>query len=1416
MLEKSNGGVKLLKVSHLDAFLQELYFHTTSNSYQSSAWGYSTVPNRPLTKGLKTFPASTKAQKAEKRRPVQLFLADFSHNQERPSINDMRSTSWASLAGMCFINSLEGYTIIRIDLENHHTVEGIIAEFFKLVRVVDPQAPSCAISNMDDSVAAGTIIAKAVQRIFDVFKRGRYVLILDLVESFGRPQMVHHGMLSSKITTEDKTEDKNDHADQCRADIADTNSTGKTKSEEERFNDQASNLRIFINELLGFDHKNDPLSPNRYWDSYVLVTADKPRHRHLVPGSESTSYDVIKTHVIEPLKELIKYKYHHIYIYKQDQASSTTNNKYANLIADDFLPDSGDPSNNLAECWKQFYNPLPIPSAMADQRSLDRTHNVLTLLNTFRGGDDVRSKVEKLSQLGTIGAFICLLSIFRRPRALPLLRSMIERWGLRQIGDFNSDEKNEVENKDSNKSIVPEKDAMKTHQAIDELLQLIAISPQAKNKTGSDKACQETSEAALQNHKRNVITDLSHDLQEPLVVTPQNNGKGNDSTDKKDESQGALGVVSQNHEGGIVWLFREVYEASYDALTENIHSNAWIEEWKKKNNEPLSSTAAIMDGTLSIIWHLFAARSYYVDVFLATHDMRAFWEYLYHRVSAIRVITLLITIIEKENAGDNNNSIWDELNKHCKTLRHQNNTEQLKYKNLPDNSDFEENHFVWYAWVLGIFDPIKQDVGENLKQLTDAEQLKWHFKILRKNSLNTLLMAIKKNKLLFRIEAAPDSVLAWSRQFIKSELNNMQEVSGYPYEKEGPETCIGDTVKELLQLFTRLKTQALCSKMDYKAILKDCCGLDLPAEYDSNEFKQRLEKKRNCFKFVIYFLKSDKIEEVVNGAINQAGPDSFENLAVLLSEENKNDLNIALIENDKDKITEKLHKIIFDNAKKQLNDLFNIALCLVEPCDTLAEEHTGFILSQLNDIGRSNSDQVNNWVKKSMLRAYELSCRALFKEWTFWQPLLERGDSYSNKKVAEEKKKITALLKAESHSVLYENLLRETTETNTEDVKHRSTALTIRARALYLRGHFPQAHHFIDLASAGLFPDRIEHWTLISVMHIVRAELLAISANEHYFSFSEHDQVKKKLIEQGFIEILDKLNNTKKPKIEAMALKDLPLRNFPEELQYFSTIAKILEPIAASSLKKIDRAESELHNAEKLLRSMAHQSNWLIYMEFGLAQVQIEKMLFEMELLFLSRRPLTVTEYLKKSGKLEQKILDAMQRLRNILDIIPYDSRQLNDIDENERSAGRSMFKLECNTFKLWRQLYVVGSFYSSLLNRLYGHDQPPRENPTIFKVTEEFLEDCFNNTLGSYNGMKYSAQWKLWCTAMRFERFGDDDNMGTFKFQNPGKKNTLKYLSFGVMVIDVMGKECAKAKIEKMWCIRRDQKGKPNPTSCK
>ncbi|MEE9339313.1 MAG: hypothetical protein V3U87_14650 [Methylococcaceae bacterium] len=1196
LIESSTlGSVEVCTVRHIDTFLQELYFYI-ANSYQSSAISYSAFPSKPQLQAPSTYSGlipeliidaeNIKDKKEKYRRPVHLCIVDEDENSSL-------SSSWATLAGMTFVSPLIDYTIIWIDLENHHTVEGVVAEFFDQIRVIDAKAPSCAITNLNAENSSGEnaktseAIEKIVKRISEVFQRGRYVLVLDSVEAYARPQMVHHGIPSSYDEKE---------------------------TLQKEFTTRIENLSNFINKLLYLDNivnKSKFDCPEElYYDSYVVVTIGYPRHRHNNP-KETTSdvFEFVCDNLIKPLIKINKEKdyYKHIYVHSPDNK-----NIYKGLKN---LPEF----DSLKEHWCKW-------NKKDNTNSVQRAKDVLLLLDELRSHSE-GGEQKIIGDENAINAFICLLSMFRKPCSRPVLRSIIERWGLRSIDKHPLDEET----------------SLRTHRAVNNLLTSISLKDGSKS-----------------------------------------------------------GVVSQNHEGGVVWLFKEIHETTYDALTEHLHIRAWRDAEKKGANiTRTSKVSAIVDGILTITWHISIARTYYADVFLPTHDVRAFYEYLYHRVSATRIITLLIDIVENEKE---NKAFWKKLQDCCNDI----------FQNLESNSEINfkdtesDDSLTRYAKFLGVFEPIKWTPSNSLNE---ASQFLHYLKYLRIHAIETLLMALTRNRLFLRAVATPDTILSWSKQFLYRELEYMwieiDENSNKYNDLDESDKDVNNITKELRSLFEELEYKALLSKMDYERILKILEEKDKRLLGDEDELK--------------------KISQDMSNNLNNTN--------------NMLQLTECYIQRGKDdKKVELLIKLILDYSNTQIEQAENTAM--------------------------------RRKAKKLKRDVLELNCIFQFKKWPFWQVLLEREKSKHRntatasktaKGESEQRNTENPLKIAEEESFQYEDMVRETSETNHEDAKYRSSALTFRARALYLQGHFPEAHHFLDLATAGLLPDRLDHQTIISVVHIVRAELLAISAHEHYFSLSKHDQVDK-------IDSSDRVNDLK----------------------------SILFPLASSSMKKIERAEQELRRAEALLRSMAHQNIWLIHMEFGWAQIKIERMLFEIEKLFWSWSSLDVSSYLRKSGELEQKIINGMQHLRNVLDAIPYQS--------SIQPEYSSMIQIERMVYKLWRQYFVIGAYYSSLLSSQYRGTIRFDENTTVSDISKQVIPCLTGFAVAGENAEKYSKRWKLWCTAMRFDIFGSKKNMHTFTFVHVlTKKETNANVSLRSVIIEAMLEECKEIKIDAMWKLRRE-----------
>ncbi|MEE9337928.1 MAG: hypothetical protein V3U87_07590, partial [Methylococcaceae bacterium] len=917
--------VKWCKVKHADTFLQELYFNI-ANSHQSSNKSYSSLPGQLRMTELKLeLPPKLEEKKciakADKRRPVQCFVA----NQEESS-----SGSWATLAGVAFTNSLDpSYTIIWIDLENHQSVQGVIAEIFYKVRVVDPLAPSCNVTDFSVSdekkqppenqnfvfpKQAPVEVVKIIERIKEIFQRGRFVLVLDSLESFCRPALVHHGIPTHEDDPETLFESK---------------------------------LKCFyclLNEIV-----ENPKEEDIFLDSYMVITIDKPRSRHdKNKGTALSTLNKFLPSFIEKISNRSEEK-SQVRLFEQD------NLEYSCFIQEHKKNDKYEKDKTLDlklffDCFSGYWL-----SDKNDEinisRALNRAESVLFLYkNLCRKTEDPFQHNDEDTVQSAISALVCLLAFFRQPRTIPMLHSIIQRWVL----DIQKDFKDEKEEK-----------AEQIHEVIARLLDLIT------------RTTNNVDNKENKNRYGNIFTTI------PAKLVP---------------------IVAQKHEGGSIWLYREVHEQTYNALTESIHRADW-ENGKKDDKHRL---AAILDGMLAISWHLLIARTYYVDIFLPTKDIKAFYEYLYHRVTAIRTMTLLLKILSE----------IENLEEVCKNEK---------------NFNLEE-----YAITIGVFSQIPQNQQDSLPF---RESLIDKLKKLHQNSIITLLKALKRNQLVFLAQSTPETVLAWSEQFLGRELD---EISGKDFKEysieleEGTDTKIDD----LKQFFIKLQFSALMAKFDFEKITT---GID-------ELIKDNKDKEGKCY------------------------GELFDNKITTLSEENE-------IKNSCDQFMRLTHSLLYQDYRKayELAEYINETIC----------EDTN-IPPKIKESLKQNS--------------IALKGRSLMAQWPFWQPLLDR--KLPGKSESSISKEGSDLSKIEEDSIAYEDTLRMIAETSENDALHRSSAFSLRARALYLQGHFSQAHHYLDIALTGLLHERIDHRVKASAIHLVRAELLATSAEKKYKDCLNNDNGK--------------------------------------------------------------------------------------------------------------------------------------------------------------------------------------------------------------------------------------------------------------------------------------------------------------------
>lgn len=128
-----------------------------------------------------------------------------SHNKLAATFESVESTpnfSEATLAMAGWASSrAPDYTCLWIDIADHHSVEGVIAELFTQMQRYDPDLPGILLPFQSESPDEATDLdlSKAVERLSDGFARRRYVICFEQFESFGQSYSTHHGTPCSRF-----------------------------------------------------------------------------------------------------------------------------------------------------------------------------------------------------------------------------------------------------------------------------------------------------------------------------------------------------------------------------------------------------------------------------------------------------------------------------------------------------------------------------------------------------------------------------------------------------------------------------------------------------------------------------------------------------------------------------------------------------------------------------------------------------------------------------------------------------------------------------------------------------------------------------------------------------------------------------------------------------------------------------------------------------------------------------------------------------------------------------------------------------------------------------------------------------------------------------------------------------------------
>ncbi len=1114
LLNEFPDVIKEVVIEDAGTFLQELYFRH-SNAYPPAKNGYKALTDGTRYKGsLPSAVSKTgnhevdRCQEQESyRKPIHLFAADN-------NISPQRGSEWATLGAAAFAHSRTyEYRQIWISLENHHTVAGIVSEFFAKVRQFDPYCPKIPLNLYEASTheqakrGVEYEFDKVTDRIVDVFQRGKYILILDLLESFGRPQMMHHGVPSYEVFSEEL--ESRDHKERLE---------GRYKIRVDRLKTFLARLTAKCQTTLG-----DGSSDAGFGESYICVTIGGPPSQRFSDNSYAIPPPTKKA--VEGLLDFARSGF---------ELQNSENYVANHVQRDENYLDFGEPnlrSKPNAYYWSRCTNECDT------HRSWQRSIDVAELVAFLKGEKGPHPDLD--AQCGFIG----LVSIFRRARPLPIIRSIIERW----IGG----------------SMPRTKSDLPIGELVDSLI---------------DASTRETSPFGSQ--------------------------------------------TARMQEGGDLWLFREVRDSAYEGLTENLSIAAWVNSWRNgfRAPKPIEPLAAVADGLTAITWHWAAARTYYADAYRATRDIEAFYEYLYHRVSALRTINLVIAILSRCGSK----KLYKGKEKDLSRLQDYVYGSQ-KFANRKGIVD-----------VLGVFSPL----GVGFKEKAD---LGLALRALRREGLETLFYALHRNRDSLRRNATPSTLRGWANQFLEREIFDL---SGSVFLK--------GISNELFLKALPFNELSISGKDQLKKQLRELNRIESDETPDDRASRDALS---NLLEFFARLRFDAEIADMSFPAALEVAEENFRRLGETTFSPSKSFKKDAKV--------------------MKFAALHDKLLCELEIANLGGDPSTEFD----SDVNSAIESLKADFSDRDQLRRFlEIKTHWRFRDFPVWRVLDDRKrrafDETLSGSLECSPEEEGQLDNAEKFAIEYEKVLRSTATATDDDRRHRTSALTLRARSLYLRSHFREAHRWLDIAASGLSEQTVEQRTSLASVHLRRAELLTCSAFWHRFS---------------------KRND----------------RNLE------------------SNKQKLQRAEQELSNAKRLLEDSPHLPLWRVQVDLGIGIVITDGLLFDLD--EISSHPsvsLDDAAFAVRSGRLEQRVLKAMRYIRRGLDTIP--------ISVEERPTEVCL-GLEKFAYSRWQQLFVVYLATASALRILTTRQLASNSLLDWVSTSESFLEMDLERWRNWAHSMRFS-----------------------------------------------------------------------------
>ena len=307
-------------------------------------------------------------------------------------------SSWPSSAAAALAMQDRDRDVIWVDLKAHHSVEAVIRDVLAQIRRMDPNAPQLVLPtnlSVGSSNQSARGLVKPVERMREALQRGRYLVVFDSLESFGRPQTVHHGFPMPE-------------------DVVGRH----TRPLETRF----EQLCDFLAMLVGFSERGSHgLRPPLY-DTVVVVTVTAPSTRHGDANEKRTEPNPCIKSIERSIERFLDG------LQRNDTGSTVAapgHNRVTRRFWDrDTFERSGftQKSHNYKAAYKWIAKEVRHYGEQEDEK-----HWIKLLVDAVALRDELRT-ARHVTEPDTKGALalLSLLCFFRRPRPLPSVRSLID------------------------------------------------------------------------------------------------------------------------------------------------------------------------------------------------------------------------------------------------------------------------------------------------------------------------------------------------------------------------------------------------------------------------------------------------------------------------------------------------------------------------------------------------------------------------------------------------------------------------------------------------------------------------------------------------------------------------------------------------------------------------------------------------------------------------------------------------------------------------------------------------------------------------------------------------------------------------------------------------------------------------------